>query len=76
MFARIEAVPGVKSVTFSRHALLAQGATSSLVFLAGIVGPDGRMVSQGDVYIHNVRENFLQTMEIPLLAELNFLSAG
>jgi len=68
MFARLEAVPGVKSVTFSRHALLAQGATSSLVFLAGIVGADGKMVSQGDVYLHNVRENFLETMEIPLLA--------
>lgn len=68
MFARIEAVPGVKSVTFSRHALLARGATSSSVFLAGIVGPNGRMVSQGDVYIHNVRENFLEAMEIPLLA--------
>jgi predicted permease len=68
MFARLEAVPGVKSVTFSRHALLAQGATSSSVFLAGIVGADGRMVNQGEVYIHNVRENFLEAMEIPLLA--------
>lgn len=68
MFARLEAVPGVKSVTFSRHALLSQGATSSSVFLAGIVGADGKMVNQGDVYIHNVRENFLQAMEIPLLA--------
>jgi predicted permease len=68
MFARLESVPGVKSVTFSRHALLAQGATSSSVFLAGIVGPDGKMVSQGDVYIHNVRENFLEAMGIPLLA--------
>jgi predicted permease len=68
MFARLEAVPGVQSVTFSRHALLAQGATSSSMFVAGIVGPNGRMVSQGDVYIHNVRENFLEAMGIPLLA--------
>jgi predicted permease len=68
MFARLEAVPGVKSVTFSRHALLSQGATSSSVFLADIVGADGKMVNQGDVYIHHVRENFLQAMEIPLLA--------
>lgn len=68
MFARLEAVPGVESVTFSRQALLAQGATSSSVFLAGIVGGNGRMVSQGDVYIHNVRENFLEAMGIPLLS--------
>jgi predicted permease len=68
MFARLESVPGVQSVTFSRHALLSQGATSSSVFLAGIVGGNGRMVSQGDVYIHNVRENFLEAMGIPLLS--------
>jgi predicted permease len=68
MFARLEAVPGVKSVTFSRHALLARGSTSSLVFLAGVIGADGKMVNQGDVYIHHVRENFLEAMEIPLLA--------
>jgi predicted permease len=67
IFARLESVPGVQSVTFSRHALLAQGATSSSVFLAGIVGANGRMVSQGDVYIHQVRENFLEAMGIPLL---------
>jgi predicted permease len=68
MFARLESVPGVQSVTFSQQALLSQSSTSSSVFLAGIVGANGRMVSQGDVYIHNVRENFLEAMGIPLLS--------
>jgi predicted permease len=68
IFARLESVPGVQAVTFSRSALLSQSSTSSSVFLAGIVGANGRMVSQGDVYIHHVRENFLEAMEIPLLA--------
>jgi predicted permease len=68
MFARLESVPGVQSVTFSQQALLSQSSTSSSVFLAGIVGANGRMVNQGDVYIHNVRENFLEAMGIPLLS--------
>ena len=73
MFARLEAVPGVKSVTFSRHALLALGATSSSLFLPGVkTSPDGRPVESGEAHIHNVRENFLQTMEIPLLLGRSF----
>jgi predicted permease len=67
MFAHIEAVPGVKSVTFSRHALLARGATSSSLFLPGVLGPNGKPADKGPLYMHHVRENFLQTMEIPLL---------
>jgi predicted permease len=64
---RIEAIPGVQSVTFSRHALLASGATSTSLFLPGVMGPDGKPAELGDVYIHNVRENFLQAMEIRLI---------
>jgi predicted permease len=68
MFDRLEAVPGVQSVTFSRHALLARGATSSSFVLPGTkTSPDGRPVWSGEAHVHNVRENFLQTMEIPLL---------
>ncbi len=68
MFDRLEAVPGVQSVTFSRHALLASGATSSSLFLPGVkTSADGRPVESGETHIHNVRENFLQAMEIPLL---------
>jgi hypothetical protein len=66
MFSHLEAVPGAQSVTFSRHALLAQGATSGSVYISGVLGPDGKQL-QSDAKIHNVRENYLATMEIPLL---------
>ena len=36
-------------------------------FSTGVTNADGRPTDSGDVYIHHVRENFLQTMEIPLL---------
>jgi predicted permease len=72
MTERLEAVPGVLAVTFSRTALLAQSMSSRNVYLRSAlnVPPDseGRIKSSGDVYIHQVRENFLEAMEIPLLA--------
>jgi predicted permease len=75
MFDRLEAVPGVQSVTFSRHALLARGATSSSFVLPGTkTSPDGRPVWSGEAHVHNVRENFLQTMEIPLLLGRSLLA--
>jgi predicted permease len=73
MFDRLEAVPGVQSVTCSRHALLALGATSSSLYFPGVkTSPDGRPIQSGDVKVHNVRENFLHTMEIPLLLGRGF----
>jgi predicted permease len=73
LFDRLEAVPGVQSVTFSRHALLALGATTTSLYLPGTkTSPDGRVVPNGDVKLHNVRENFFQAMEIPLLLGRNF----
>jgi len=71
MFARLETVPGVRSVTCSQHRLLSGGGTNSSVFFPGVKGPDGKPADSGDVYIHSVRENFLQTMEIPLLMGRN-----
>jgi predicted permease len=69
---RLEAVPGVQAVTFSRNPLLAQGSSSRSVFLRSALNaaPDteGRIKASGDGYIHQVRENFLEAMEIPLLA--------
>jgi predicted permease len=69
---RIEAVPGAQAVTFSRMTLLSQGASSRGVFLLGALSapPDseGRIKPSGDGYVHHVRENFLEAMEIPLLA--------
>jgi predicted permease len=70
MFAHLEAVPGVQSATFSRHALLARGATSTSTYFPGVLGPDGKPL-QSDTKIHNVRENFLETMQIPLLLGRN-----
>jgi predicted permease len=65
-FNRLEAVPGVQSVTFSRHALLSWGATTTSVFVPNVLGPDGKP-KDFDTKLHIVRENFLSTMEIPLL---------
>jgi predicted permease len=69
MFERIEAVPGVQSVTFSRDALLAGGESDRSLYLPGATAAaDGEVKPEGDVYIHQVRENFLGAMGIPLIA--------
>jgi predicted permease len=70
MFTRLEAVPGVQSVTFSRHPLLAFSSTTDSVFVEGELGPDGKP-RDTDTKIHTVRENFLPAMEIPLLLGRN-----
>ena len=69
-FSRLEAVPGVESVTFSRSALLSYSSHTSSVFLPHKLGPDGKPVDS-DAKVHTVRENFLSTMQIPLLVGRN-----
>src|ERR1041384_815206 len=73
---RLEAVPGVQGVTFSRMPLLSQSSSSSSVFLREALNatPDseGRITPNGDGYRHVVRENFLQAMGIPLLSGRTF----
>jgi predicted permease len=73
---RLESVPGVQGVTFSRMPLLSQSSSSSSVFLREALNatPDseGRIKPSGDGYRHVVRENFLQAMGIPLLAGRTF----
>jgi predicted permease len=73
---RIETTPGVEAVTFSRMALLSFGASSSSIFLREALSatPDseGRLTPTGEAHRHTVRENFLQTMGIPLLAGRTF----
>jgi predicted permease len=68
---RVEAVPGVQAVTFSRLPLLSQSSSSSSVFLREALSatPDseGRITPTGEGYRHVVRENFLEAMGIPLL---------
>jgi predicted permease len=61
---RVEGVPGVRSVTFSRNALLSQASSSRTLHLPGAAGQP----ASDELYVHQVRENFLETMEIPLLA--------
>lgn len=70
MFSRLEAVPGMQSVTFSRNALLSWSSQTSSVLFPGVVGPDGQPPERL-AKVHHVRENFLTTMEIPLLLGRN-----
>jgi predicted permease len=66
---RIEAVPGVRAVTFSRMPLLAQSMSNRGVYLPGApVSVDGEVKANGQSYLHQVRENFLEAIEIPLLS--------
>ena len=69
MSERIEAVPEVSAVTFSRNALLSHASSSRPLFLPGPAGtadPAAPPATE-DLYVHQVRENFLETMGIPLL---------
>jgi predicted permease len=65
-FSRLEAVPGVQAVTFSRSPLLSQRSWTGSVYLSGEIGSDGQPL-ESDAKMHSVRENFFNTMEIPLL---------
>ncbi|MBA3322615.1 MAG: ABC transporter permease [Pyrinomonadaceae bacterium] len=70
MFERIEAVPGVRSATFSRETLLSGGASDRDVYLSGAdSGTAAR--PDGNTMVQRVRENYLETMEIPLLLGRN-----
>jgi predicted permease len=69
LMERMEGLPGVERATFSRHGLLTFSSGGRPLFIAGSKpGAEGRLESAGIVQIHQVRENFLETMEIPLLA--------
>jgi predicted permease len=72
MAERLEAVPGAQKVTFSRDPLLARVGSTRSVYLRGALtaAPDaeGGIKASGRCDIHHVRENFLEAMEIPLLA--------
>jgi predicted permease len=63
MFDRIEAVPGVRSVTFSRHPLLS-GSSGGRGFI--VVGQPADPNNRPSAHIHIVRANFFETMEIPI----------
>src|SRR5262245_13266387 len=63
MFDRIEAVPGVRSVTFSRHPLLS-GSSARRGF--NVVGHPVDPNNRPTTHIHIVRANFFEAMEIPI----------
>ena len=69
---RVETVPGVQTVTFSRTALLAGSIHSSSIFLREALNAppnaDGSVPPSGEAHRHVVRENFLDALGIPLLA--------
>ncbi len=75
---RVEAVPGVQAVTFSRVPLLAQSSSTSSAFLREALNatPDaeGRLTPTAEAHRHTVRENFLEAMGIPLLYGRTFRS--
>jgi len=60
LFARLEAVPGVEAVTFSRHPLLAGSRGQRPFFVAG------RNAAAAGAYVHIVRANFLATIRVPV----------
>ncbi|HET6975495.1 MAG TPA: ABC transporter permease [Pyrinomonadaceae bacterium] len=65
-FSRLEAVPGVQSVTFSRSPLLSNSSWTSSVYVPGEMGANGQP-REDEVKMHSVRENFFNALEIPLL---------
>lgn len=69
MFERLENVPGVSGVTFSRNGLLSGSISGRDVYLP-VAGNSANASSRhlGELRLHHVRENFFATMEIPLLS--------
>src|SRR5439155_23735498 len=68
MSERIEAMPGVSSVTFSHLPLLSEASMTKSFYLPGAkAAADGRVTASSSVFVNHVRENFLESMGIPLL---------
>ena len=76
MIERLEALPGSPKVTFSNVTLLASSTNSrgfySSSALTAPPDAEGRIKNTGNTNIVYGRENFLETMEIPLLAGRSF----
>jgi predicted permease len=65
LFARLEAVPGVHAVTFSRHPLLA-GSRGVRPFF--VTRKNAAPSEPSSAHVHIVRANFLEAMNIPILS--------
>jgi predicted permease len=72
MIERLEALPGAPKVTFSNVTLLGQSTNSNSFFfreaLAATPDANGNIKTTGNSNVLYGRENFLETMEIPLLS--------
>jgi predicted permease len=72
MAERLDATPGVQKATFSGVTILARVRSNRSVYLnSALTAPpdaNGRIKANGVSHINQVRENFLETMEIPLFA--------
>jgi len=64
LFTRLETLPGVQAVSFSRYPLLSGGNASRATFFAG---KNTSPTDPPDVYVHIGRANFLATMNTPVL---------
>jgi len=70
LLARLDAVPGARGVTCSSETLLSTSSYSHDVFIAGAPirnNAQNQPIEDGSALILGVRENFLETMGIPLL---------
>jgi predicted permease len=70
LLARLDAVPGVRGVTCSSEALLSTAVWGRDVFVAGDpvrYNANNQPIENGGALVLGVRENFLETMGIPLL---------
>jgi predicted permease len=63
LFARLEAVPGVQAVTFSRHPLLSGSRGIRPLFVAR---QNSAPADPLGAHVHIVRANFLETMNVPV----------
>src|SRR5262249_9294684 len=76
MAERLDALPGAPKVTFTSSPLLAQSTDSNSIYLRSALtaAPDanGRIKATGNSNVLFGRENFLETLEIPLLQGRTF----
>jgi predicted permease len=72
---RLEAVPGLRAVTFSHVGLLAGSENSTNIFVQGRAYPPGRANNNNNIDRLVVWDNFFETMGMPLLAGRGFRAA-